>query len=247
VANRDSHDISILLNNGDGTFAAHVTYGAGNGPWSVAIGDLDGDVDLDLAVANELSDDVSMLRNDCTPPCHADLDGSGEVAFGDLLDLLAAWGPCGTPCPEDLDDDGTVAFLDLIEVLGSWGPCRQPGACCLDDGSCEQAVLLGGGDCWTQGGAYQGDDTPCATVTCPQPGACCLDDGSCTFVVRNDCTAVGGAYQGDGVSCAATDCPQPGACCLEDGSCFYVPPETCDALDGQYQGGGTACESVVCP
>ena len=34
---------------GDGTFAAGVTYGVGDLPHSVAIGDLDDDLDLDLA------------------------------------------------------------------------------------------------------------------------------------------------------------------------------------------------------
>ncbi len=65
VANAFSQDVSVLLNNGDGTFAADVTYGAGLGPRSVAIGDLDGDLDLDLAVANEFGRNVSVLLNNC--------------------------------------------------------------------------------------------------------------------------------------------------------------------------------------
>ena len=42
----------MLLGNGDGTFQAAVNYGAGVGPSSVAIGDLNGDDNPDLAVAN---------------------------------------------------------------------------------------------------------------------------------------------------------------------------------------------------
>ena len=41
MANLFSGDVSVLLINGDGTFAADVTYGAGDGPFSVAVGDLD--------------------------------------------------------------------------------------------------------------------------------------------------------------------------------------------------------------
>ena len=54
-----SEDVSVLLNNGDGTFADDVIYGAGNRPSSVAVGDLDGVNGPDLAVANSNSDDVS--------------------------------------------------------------------------------------------------------------------------------------------------------------------------------------------
>ena len=45
-------NVSVLLGNGDGTFQSAVNYGAGDSLQSVAIGDLDGDDDLDLAVAN---------------------------------------------------------------------------------------------------------------------------------------------------------------------------------------------------
>ncbi len=53
----------MLLNQGDGTFAAAAAYAAGNSPRSVAIGDLDGVNGPDLAVANRNSDDVSVLLN----------------------------------------------------------------------------------------------------------------------------------------------------------------------------------------
>ncbi len=69
VANQFSgDDVSVLLNQGDGTFAAAVVYAAGDSPSSVAIGDLDGVNGPDLAVANRDSDDVSVLLNLCTAP-----------------------------------------------------------------------------------------------------------------------------------------------------------------------------------
>ena len=59
----------------------------------------------------------------CDPDlCSADLDGSGSVAFADLLALLGVWGAC-PGCPADLDDDGFVAFSDLLIMLGAWGDC----------------------------------------------------------------------------------------------------------------------------
>jgi hypothetical protein len=53
--------------------------------------------------------------------CPADLDDSGAVDFGDILDILEAWGNAGGP--EDLDDSGIVDFGDILVVLEAWGPC----------------------------------------------------------------------------------------------------------------------------
>ncbi|MCP3906122.1 MAG: DUF362 domain-containing protein [Planctomycetes bacterium] len=54
--------------------------------------------------------------------CLGDLDGDGAVGFGDILDVIAAWGPC-TGCPEDLDGSGDVGFSDVLVLIGAWGPC----------------------------------------------------------------------------------------------------------------------------
>ncbi len=53
--------VSILLGNGDGTFKAHVDFPVGPQPTSVAVGDFNGDGKLDLAVANQGSNNVSIL------------------------------------------------------------------------------------------------------------------------------------------------------------------------------------------
>ena len=55
--------------------------------------------------------------------CTTDLDDSGAVDFGDILVILAQWGPC-EGCPEDLDGSGAVDFGDILVVLGAWGPCE---------------------------------------------------------------------------------------------------------------------------
>jgi hypothetical protein len=58
------------------------------------------------------------------PPltCGADLDGSGAMDTGDLVALLAAWGPCGG-CAEDFTGDDVVDTRDLVLLLSIWGPC----------------------------------------------------------------------------------------------------------------------------
>ncbi len=90
----DITEVSILLNNGDGTFVAVATYACGDYPTSVAIGDLDGDGLNDLAITNTSSGQVSVLVNagGATFPTRAsypaglkphssviaDLDGDGD-------------------------------------------------------------------------------------------------------------------------------------------------------------------------
>jgi len=94
VANAITHNVSVLLNNGDGTFAGMVNYDAGTHPTSVIAADFDGDGDGDLAVSNNSSNDVAVLLNNDdgtfvdavhygagslpSSVCSADLDGDGE-------------------------------------------------------------------------------------------------------------------------------------------------------------------------
>ncbi|MFY9226455.1 MAG: FG-GAP-like repeat-containing protein [Blastocatellia bacterium] len=72
VANQGSNTASVLRNTSTvgtidaNSFAPQVTFAAGTGPFSVAIGDLDGDSKLDLVVANVSSATVSVLRNTST-------------------------------------------------------------------------------------------------------------------------------------------------------------------------------------
>ena len=66
TANFDLEAVSLVLGNGDGTFGAAVAYGVGSGPVgqgpiSVALGDLNGDLVLDVVTVNHGFDDVSVL------------------------------------------------------------------------------------------------------------------------------------------------------------------------------------------
>lgn len=97
-------DVSILRNNGDGTFAARVGYDVEYEPQSITLGDADGDGDLDIAVAVGLRfmqyGDVAMLLNagdgSFTLTNRFEAGASvDDVAFGDLngdgaLDLVAS-------------------------------------------------------------------------------------------------------------------------------------------------------------
>ena len=62
VANFRSNSISILLGNGNGTFANYRSYSTGStSPVSIAVGDFNNDTKQDLVVANEKGDNVGVF------------------------------------------------------------------------------------------------------------------------------------------------------------------------------------------
>lgn len=65
VANKESNTVSILLGNGDGTFQKQTTFATGNSPVSVVAAnfhDLNGKGLLDLAVANQADNTISVFQ-----------------------------------------------------------------------------------------------------------------------------------------------------------------------------------------
>jgi hypothetical protein len=85
----------VLLGNGDGSFQGAVNYGAGDGPGSVAIGDLNGDDNLDLATANTWYSEVSVLL------------GNGDGTFQDALNL-GGYDDADSVAIGDLNGDGNL-------------------------------------------------------------------------------------------------------------------------------------------
>ena len=103
VANYQSDNVSILLNNGDGTFQSAVNYGAGEYPWSVFASDLDGDSDNDLAVANAYSHDVSILLN------------NGDGTFQSTADYRVGEEPVSVFASDlDGDSDNDLAVANYL-------------------------------------------------------------------------------------------------------------------------------------
>jgi hypothetical protein len=79
VVNEDSANISVLGNNGNGTFAAAILFAVGTNPQAIAINDFDRNGMADIAVTNQGSDTTTVLMNAGTlpgQPCYANCDSS---------------------------------------------------------------------------------------------------------------------------------------------------------------------------
>ncbi len=100
TGDRETHTISVLKNNGSGSFAPALTYGTGLWPDSIAAADLDGDGDNDLVTSDEQSNTATVLTNNGSGAFVASLSlavgttpydvKAADVNGDNLPDVLAA-------------------------------------------------------------------------------------------------------------------------------------------------------------
>jgi hypothetical protein len=99
VVNKGSNNVSILLNNGDGTFSTSINpIPTDAGPDAITVGDFNGDSKLDLATANATNSDVSILI------------GNGNGTFTQFTNIGVGLTPTSI-ASADFNKDGAV---DLV-------------------------------------------------------------------------------------------------------------------------------------
>lgn len=132
---------------------------------------------------------------------------------------------------------------DSSQRRGGGGGGGGVGACCYDDGTCDDLTEA---DCTEAGGNWQGPDTTCDDDPSPCVGACCIDGECFDDMTKADCETAGGTFQDFQSTCddPDIDCTQ-GACC-NAGDCTISTEEDCLAGGGVYQGGGTVCDPNPC-
>ncbi|HEX7051070.1 MAG TPA: VCBS repeat-containing protein [Longimicrobiales bacterium] len=128
----------VAASDGSGTFVGGMTYGVGDGSRSVVLGDLNGDGDLDMAMANWVDTTVSVLLN------------QGNGSFGSLNQYSVGATTPWSVASGDVDGDGALdlvtanVFSDTVSVLlndgdGGFGPPTtysvgdSPGSVALGD------------------------------------------------------------------------------------------------------------------
>ncbi|UCD37282.1 MAG: VCBS repeat-containing protein [Fidelibacterota bacterium] len=206
-----SWSFTVEVPEGAGEFAAQATYGTWSHPWSVTAADFDGDTNLDLAVANIGSGNISVLlgNGDGTFATHvayptasspyavaaADLDGDGD------LDLAAA---CYSDSVSILLGNGEGTFTTRTSYAAG-SDARAVGIADLDgDGNADLAVanesssdisiLLGNGE-----GTFTDQTTYTAAGNPWSVAAADLDlDWDIDLVVANETTDNISVFLGNG-------------------------------------------------
>ena len=114
----DTDTVSLLIGNGDGTFAEATNFDVGDGPSDIVTEDFDGDGNPDIATANDFSNDVSVLL------------GDGVGGFADATSFSVG---AGDNRPYDI-------------AAGDFNGDDNPDLAVSNYGSSTVAVLLGDGE-----------------------------------------------------------------------------------------------------
>jgi hypothetical protein len=63
----------------------------------------------------------TLLDQEISEGCSADIDGDGMVGIQDVLQILSDWGSSGS----DVNGDGITNKLDLLVAISQMGDCPE--------------------------------------------------------------------------------------------------------------------------
>lgn len=145
LISQSGNTVTVLLNNGDGTFGAPTDYATGSGPTSIVAGDFNGDNKTDLVTANSTGGSVSFLAGDGNGHFAAKVDSAvvGSPAGGGPLKVRT------TKINSDTVPDLLVllsnnsSHLDGAVLLGNGNGTFHTGTTISTGGSTRTALAAG--------------------------------------------------------------------------------------------------------
>ncbi len=176
-AHSDSYGFAVIPSDGSGGFGAGTAYRSGEMARDVALGDADGDGDIDVFIANSGSLNVTVHRNDsgalAMPPVYDLSNFQMALAAGDIdidgdIDIIAAENDV-----QSLTNDGSGNFVVTL-INYSSGKLEQPTLRDLDGDAVLDLVALRGSEVWlARGNAATGVFGAWEVVPL---GSCCGED-----------------------------------------------------------------------
>ena len=140
---------------------------------------------------------------ECAVQSESDCLGNGGFWLGQATNCSpnpCLFGACCNPgdgsCEMTLASDCPEPPLIYLGAGSSCtpNPCEKitTGACCREDGSCDDVEGLPECDDFPDNSTYSGDGTTCASTVCPPAGLCCnVDFGWCWIGTESGCNAPG--------------------------------------------------------